>query len=596
MERVADYVIRKLNEMGCNHVFLISGRGILYLTDAVAKNNNIEAIFTYHEQGASYASMSYASSKSGLSACLVSTGCAATNAVTACLCAYQDNLPLIFISGNNQLKENTRYTGVNIRTYGSQEADIINIVESITKYSVMLENPNKAVYEIEKAIYMATNGRKGPVWIDIPLDVQNMRIDESEVAHFNYNDEHLSAIGDSVGIVADGLNKARRPILLIGGGAREAYIEIKELVENFKIPVVFSPAGADIYGSSYELSIGAVGSIGGTRAGNFAIQNSDYVLAIGSKLCSQLTGEKKNFARDAKIIVVDIDENEHRKTGVHIKHVIISDAVAFLRQLLQENLEMHDRVWPDKCVHWKKIFAIDNEEFIRELIEKNQIDIYSLMNELSPLLSKNATIITDAGFEELIVPSSINFSHGQRCLFPATQGAMGYAIPAIIGAYEAGRKDIICVVGDGSIMMNIQELQIISALKIPVKIFVINNNMYAVIRKRQIDLFRKRTIGNDPTDGVPAPNFESIAKCFGFEYKMINNRTEMIAILPNLLNDNENIAMIVEVQCVPDQKYFHESYAINEKRKLVHRPLEDMSPFLSRTMIKAEMVIPVMEE
>ena len=595
MERIADCVIRKINEAGCNHVFLISGRGILYLTDAVAKNNNIVPIHTYHEQGASYAAMSYASASGGISACLVSTGCAATNAVTACLCAYQDNLPIIFISGNNPLKENTRHTGEDIRTYGSQEADIISIVESVTKYAVMLEDPESGIYEIEKAIYIAQNGRKGPVWIDIPLDVQNMRVDESEATHYVHKGQQGLEIRDSIRTIVDELNKAKRPVLFLGGGAREAYNEIKNFVDSLNIPVIFSPAASDIYGSSNVLSIGAVGSIGGTRAGNFAVQNSDYVLAIGTKLCSQLTGVKENFARNAIITVVDIDKNEHRKNGIHIDHLIVSDAVHFLRQLLRENLIKHDNDWTDMCIHWKSVFAIDNEAFIKELKENNQIDLYSLMNELSHLLPPNATVITDAGFEELIVPSAIKYSDGQRCLFPAAQGAMGYAVPAIIGAYEAGRKDIICVVGDGSIMMNIQELQIIAALKIPAKIFVINNNMYAVIRKRQIDLFRKRTIGNDPSDGVPAPNFESIAGCFGIGYMKISNRDELVTLLPHLLTDNDK-AVMVEVMCVVDQKYFHESFAINEKRKLVHRPLEDMSPFLSRTMIKAEMVIPMMEE
>ncbi|MBP3805799.1 MAG: thiamine pyrophosphate-binding protein [Oribacterium sp.] len=596
MERVADCVIRKINEAGCNHVFLISGRGILYLTDAVAKNNNITPIHTYHEQGAAYAAMAYSSASGGVSACLISTGCAATNAVTACLCAYQDNLPLVFISGNNPLKENTRHTGERIRTYGSQEADIISVVESITKYAVMLEDSDSAVYEIEKAIFIAQDGRKGPVWIDIPLDVQNMKIDESKVKHFVHDKEYNLSTEESVRNVVDGLNNANRPILLIGGGARDAFIEIQRLVEGFKIPLVFSPAAADIYGSSHELSIGAIGSIGGTRAGNFAIQNSDYVLAVGTKLCSQLTGVKDNFARDAKIVVVDIDENEHRKIGVHIEHVIISDAVHFLRQLLQENLVVHNKSWIDKCVHWKSVFSIENEAFINELKEKNQIDLYSLMNELSPVLPNDATIITDAGFEELIVPSSIKYSNGQRCLFPATQGAMGYAIPAIIGAYEAGRKNIICIVGDGSVMMNIQELQMISALNIPMRIFVINNDMYAVIRRRQKDLFRTRTIGNDPSDGVPAPNFESIARCFGFDFAKINNRTELIPLLSKLKNNNDDKKELIEVMCVSDQKYFHESYAINEKRKLVHRPIEDLSPFLPRKMIKDEMVIPMMEE
>jgi len=593
MERVADYIIRKVNEAGAAHIFLITGRGILYLTDAVAKNSNIEAVSTYHEQGASYAAMAYASVNEGVSACLVSTGCAATNAVTACLCAYQDNLPVVFISGNNPRNENTRYTGVNIRTYGSQEADIISVVKSVTKYAVMLKDAESAVYEVEKAIYMAREGRPGPVWIDVPLDVQNMRIEEADAKHFIESKKARSFDENDINKISKALNEAERPIVLFGGGARGAKKQLKELIEKYNIPAVCSQAGSDIYGTSNELSIGTVGSLGGSRSGNIAIQNSDLVLAVGTKMCSQLTGVKENFARYAKVIAIDIDEAEHKKDGIKIDDLIIGDAKEVLEALLLMQLKLHDDAWPQKCIHWKKIFAIENEEFIKELISENCNDLYSLINELSSIIPDDATVITDAGFEELIVPSAIKYKEGQRCLFPAAQGAMGYAIPAIIGAYMAGRRNIVCIVGDGSIMMNLQELEIISNLNIPVKIIVINNNMYAVIRKRQKDLFRKRTIGNDPDDGVPQPDFYKISTCFDFGYKKISDRTELLNELPTMLQGG---AEIIEVMCTPEQKYFHESYTINEKRKLVHRPIEDLSPFLPRKIIEQEMIIEMMEE
>lgn len=593
MERVADLVIRKVNEAGAGHIFLITGRGILYLTDAVAKNKSITSISMFHEQGASYAAMAYASVNEGVSACLVSTGCAATNAVTACLCAYQDNLPVIFISGNNPLNENTRHTGVKIRTYGSQEADIIRIVESVTKYAVMLEDIENAAYEVEKAIYIAQNGRKGPVWIDIPLDVQNMRIEESGMRHFIPDAYAAPDISESVSFVADALNNAKRPVLLVGGGARSAAGQISILVENYGIPVVCSSTASDIYGTANELSIGTVGSLGGSRAGNMTIQNSDFVLSLGCKLCSQLTGLKKNFARNAKVVAVDLDENEHQKDGVAVERVVISDTALFLDKLLDSMLKHHGREWPDKCRHWKSTFSIGNEAFIKDLKNENKIDLYSLMDELCSVLPDDATVITDAGFEELIVPSAISYKEGQRCLFPAAQGAMGYAIPAIIGAHEAGRKNIVCIVGDGSIMMNIQELGIISALHIPAKILVINNYMYAVIRKRQKDLFRKRTIGNDPRDGVPEPDFENIAHCFGLGYRKITDRKELLRQVTGFFSGKTEM---IEIMSTPEQKYFHESFAINEKRKLVHRPIEDMSPFLPRERIKEEMIVKMMEE
>ncbi len=600
MERVADYIIRTVKDAGAKHIFMITGRGILYLTDAVAKEKGIVAVSPYHEQSASYAAMAYSSITNAASACLVSTGCAAANAITAVLCAYQDNLPVVFISGNHMLKETTRYTQAPIRTYGSQEADIISLVKPITKYAAMLTCGEDAVYEVEKALYLAGEGRKGPVWIDVPLDVQNMRIEPGRMEHFQIPcrdvKKRREVLKEEAKTVASELSCAQRPVILIGGGiaCADAGGEIKMLVERGNLPLTFSPGVCDVYGTSHDLSIGSVGSLGGTRAGNFAVQNADYILAVGTKLCSQETGRKDAFARAAKITVVDIDEKEHQKDGVHIERFIHADAKEFLEELLKQNIAVSSSRWADTCRHWKSVFAIGHEKFVQELKENDRLDIYSVMDMVSPCLPQEATVITDAGFEELIVPSCLRFGDGQRCLFPASQGAMGYALPAVIGAYFAGRKQIIVFVGDGSFMMNMQELEIIRDKNIPVRIVVISNYMYAVIRKRQKDLFRTRTIGNDPTDGVPAPDFRKIAECFGFAYKKIHSRSELEKCKDQLLSGDEG-REIIEILCTPDQNYLHESYAVNEKKRLVHRPIEDMSPFLDREVMRREMIIDMVE-
>ncbi|MFW5677688.1 MAG: thiamine pyrophosphate-dependent enzyme, partial [Acetivibrio ethanolgignens] len=316
---------------------------------------------------------------------------------------------------------------------------------------------------------------------------------------------------------------------------------------------------------------------------------------IGTKLSSQSIGDDPiNFGREAYITVVDIDPNEHTKNGSKIDRFILSDAGDFILKLADGDIHSISSEWMDKCLHWKDVFSIKNEQFIKQEEKENKIDLYSFANELSNQLAFDATVITDAGLEELIIPSTVKFREKQRCLFPAAQGAMGYAIPAILGAYYAGRNGIIVVVGDGSIMMNIQELLIISKSHIPVKIFVINNNMYAVIRKRQQDLFRNRTIGNDPSDGVPAPDFKNIAKCFGFDYRKIEEFGELDKGISDTLKVNTSV--ICEVTTVQEQKYFHMSFAINEKRKLVKRPLEDLSPYLERDVIKSEMIIPMISE
>ena len=596
MERVADYIIDRLVDNNIHHIFLITGRGILYLTDAVARNKSIQGISTYHEQGASYASMAYASAMDGMGACLVSTGCAAANAVTAVLCAYQDNLPVIFISGQNMLNETTRYTGVPIRTFGSQEADIINVVYPITKYAVMLDDPNRTKIEMDKAFYYANEGRKGPVWIDIPLDIQNARIAADELEGWAPPEKALKILDQEVDYIIDRFKGAERPVIFLGGGVRDAGAvgETALLIEKYNIPVVFSVSASDTYGTDHELSIGAVGSIGGSRAGNFTVQNADFILVLGSKLCSQTTGVFEQFARQAKVVVVDIDPNEHTKSGIKFDRIIVADIREILLKILTKELPTSDISWVKKCLHWKRMFALCNEPFVQEIICHNEIDLYYFADALSDKLPDDATVITDAGFEELIIPSSIRYKENQRCLFTASQGAMGYAIPAIIGAYFAGKQHIVTVVGDGSFMMNMQELLVISTYHIPAKIFVINNNMYAVIRKRQKDLFRTRTIGNDPSDGVAAPNFQKIAESFGIAYMSIK-RPEQLAVGIDKVMDCKD-PCICEVYCVEDQKYLHVSFAINRAHKLVKRPLEDLSPFIDRKLFYSEMVIEPMRE
>lgn len=596
MARLADYVINRISQEGVDTVFMVTGRGILYLTDALAANKSIKAVSTLHEQGASYAALAYAQSRNDIGVCLVSTGCAATNAVTAALCAWQDDIPCVFISGQHMLNETTAFTGLNIRTFGSQEANIVDVVKSITKYSVMIKDPNDIKFELEKAIYIARNGRKGPVWIDIPLDIQNARVEKDNLKPFEVLETKDRSLKEDVLVeaknVAEELKNAKRPIIMIGSGIRSSNAEalIKELVEKTHIPLVFSPSACDIYGAGNKLSIGAVGSLGASRAGNFAVQNCDYFLAIGSRLSSQTTGEDfSSFARAAKITVVDIDKSEHTKKGVNIYKFINADASIFLEPLINNVQTEPLSAWVKKCLHWKKLFSVFGEDFVQEELKNDKIDLYLFADTISKIISEKTTVITDAGFEELIIPATIKFKPGQRCLFLPSQGAMGYALPAAIGAAYAGKNDIIMIVGDGSIMMNIQELETLVFHKIPAKIFVINNDMYAVIRKRQKDLFRRRTIGNDPSDGLPSPDFKKISDAFGLNYLKISKISELAERLKEALSMTGPV--LCEVRCISDQKYFHTAYGKNEKNRLIKRPIEDMSPFLDRELIKNEMII-----
>lgn len=591
--RVADYVVKRIEECGASKVFMITGRGLLYLTDAVAANKNIDSVSMHNEQVLSYAAYAYAEQSEGVGVCMVSTGCAATNAITGVMCAWQDDVPMLVISGQHMLNETTYHTHSRIRTYGQQENNIIDIVRPITKYAVMVENKDDIAHIMDEALYVATHGRKGPVWVDVPLDIQSMQVDESELSRFNINDKEVGL--PDVTPVIELLLNSKRPVVLAGGGVRKsgAIEEMITFIEDYRIPYVYNPAAADIYSDQNELSIGAVSSMGGSRAGNFAIQNADLVISVGCRLNSMLTGlPEKNFAREAKLVCVDIDRAELDERVFENAVYIQSDAKCFLGELnhrLKEQKNSNNE-WIETCIHWKNIFP---KNIFNRNSNDTEIDLYEFAETLGKHISKESTLITDAGIEELVIPTSTCVPDGTRIIHPFSQGAMGFAIPAIVGAYYAGTKDIICVVGDGSIMMNIQELQTIRSHNIPVKIFVINNHGYAVIRQRQEELFRNRTIGTDDSNGVSLPDFKRIAECFSYNYRTIFDITELDKNVKEVISCE--MATICEVVCRSDQPFLKNAYAVGKNRKLLRRPIEDQYPFLERDMIKSEMIIEPVE-
>ena len=588
MIRLADYVIQRIVDEGVKHVFLITGRGILYLSDAVAKNEEMTAISVHHEQAAAFAAVAYSQYNDKLGAALVSTGCASTNAVTGVLNAWQDGVPVIFISGQNKLHETVAYTGKNIRTWGAQEANVIPIVKPITKYANIITDATKIGEEMDKAIYYATHGVKGPVWLDIPVDVQNMRVEPDQLLRWNGDEAVKEVSPEEVKYVVDALKEAKRPVFLIGSGIRASHSteHFKLLAEKTKIPVCFSASAVDTYGISHELSMGTVGTIGGTRAGNFAVQNSDLVVSIGCRLSPMLTDSQyQKFARAAKLIVVDIDENEHSKGTVRIDKLILSDAKYFIEALLKEHLPEASKEWQKKCRHWKLIFPKCEEAFK----SKDKIDLYDFANRLANHLNDDAVVLTDAGLEEVIVPSVIGFKDGQRCLHPASQGCMGVALPASMGAWYSCGHDVVAVIGDGSVMMNLQEMQTISANKMGIKIIIINNKVYSVIRTRQVELFRNRTIGTNPENGVTTPDFKDVAQCFKIPYVKINHIDELDAKLDEVMNMEGPV--ICEVMAVEDQVYIRNGAGFNAQRKFVVRPLEDQMPFMDRELLKREMIV-----
>lgn len=588
--RVADYIMQAIRAKGANHLFMISGRGILHLTDAAAKED-LETIPMHHEQACAYAAYAYAAYNGQLGACLVSTGCAGTNAVTGVLCAWQDGVPCVVISGQNTLKETTRYTNAPIRTWGQQETDIISLVEPITKYAVMLSDPKRAVYEVEKALYLAQTGHKGPVWIDVPLDIQSARIDPEQLEHFIPEEEPLCPSDTDICEIAELLRTAERPVILIGGGIRSAGAqeELARFAGRHGIPVAYSASAPDVFDYSKPLCVGSVGMMACSRSGCFAVQNADLLLVLGNRLSPMTTGsEYAKFARRAKVVVVDIDEGEHSKNTVRIDRLIKADVRSLLVELNRLEINGNYEEWRKKCAHWKAVFPLCEPSFKQP--EGGKIDLYELADQLSAALPEDGIFLCDAGLEELILPSNIVFSNRRRCIHPYSQGAMGFALPATIGAYYAsGGGPVTAVIGDGSVMMNLQELATIAYHHLPVKIMIIENGAYSIIRKRQKDLFRTRTVGTDEGNGVPGADFKKLAGGFDIPYTEIADNRGLKEKLEELL-DREGPA-ICKICGLEDQDYIACAYARTAERRFVRRPLEDQAPFLERERFLREMVI-----
>lgn len=605
--RVSDYIMSRLVSASVENVYTVTGRGILYLTDALAKESRLNCICNHHEQGCGFAAMAEAMYTGHPGAVLVSTGCGASNAITSLLCAYQDSVPMIYISGNNHLAETTYHTGLNIRTYGSQETNIVEVVKPLCKYAVMLEDAKSVVLEMEKLMYYMNSGRKGTVWLDVPLDIQNARLEDDEIelllteaaSEIEKIKEKEGEYNPEISSVLEALKQAKRPVFIIGSGIRlaDAVEEFRLLADRLTIPVVLAPSAADIYGTANAYSVGTVGALGGTREGNICMQNCDLLISIGCSLPSLITGENPDtFTRDAKRIVVDIDRVQHEKKGPEIHKFIYCDAKLFVTELnkaIDDNfvltLKGNIAQWSDKVQCYKRELPLANEDYDKS----GRVDLYDLAGQLSKVLPEDGVLISDAGFEELIIPSATVLKNGQRLIHPAAQGSMGFALPAGIGAAIACNHQVFVVVGDGSVMMNLQELQTIAASNMPVKIIITNNDMYSVIDRRQQDLFRTRTIGTRPENGVTAPEFKKVAECFGLNYIKAENSGELMDKLEEL--KNQQGPSILEVMCQEKQRYLHQSFGKNMKGRVARKPLEDLSPFMDREKFLECMIIEPVE-
>jgi acetolactate synthase I/II/III large subunit len=587
--RVADYIIQYLKDKNVKNFFSVTGRGSLFLNDALARDKDVKSFFFHHEQSAAFAAITTPNIDNNISCCMVSTGCASTNTVTAVLSAWQDSLPVIFISGQNFLNETTSYKKSKIRTYGQQEANIIEVIKPITKYSKMVIDPMQIKYELDKAFFFANNKIKGPVWLDIPLDIQNSRIDEKKLKSFYKNNKIKKCSLKLIKEVFNTIKDSNRPAILIGSGIKNSKCidEFKEFINKYNIPVVYTSSATSVLGSEYKYCIGSIGSQGCSREGAFTVQNSDLLLVLGSRLNSLTIGlDQEKFARNAKKIIIDINKEEYSKNKFNNSKLILSDLGFFLKSMNKKKIiNIRWDKWNQKCLNWKKIFK-DKKDLINTSQKTN---LYELSEVFSKILPKESIFLCDSGFVDVILPTNINFKKNQICIHPVSQGSMGFALPAIIGAYSTGKKSIISVIGDGSIMMNLQELQTIKDYKIPAKIFIINNRMYGIIRRRQNELFRGRTIGTDETNGLGCPDFKNISKAFKIKYKLIKTKKNLKNEINSVLKEKKTV--ICEIMADENQEYIEIGYTKNLEGKIVRRPLEDQKPFLDRNIFLKQMII-----
>ena len=588
--RTVDYLIEEVRKAGAEHIFFVPGTGCMFLTDALARNQEVNAVSMHHEQAAGMAALSYAKYNQKIGACVVTTGCGGTNAMTALLHAWQDNVPCVFISGQAARNQTVRNSKVPLRQMGRQEADIIALVKPITKYAVMLNEPEHIVREIEKALYKAQIGRKGPVWIDVPMDIQNTMIDPDDMEHYIPKDNTLDTqlSNDDCKAVMQDLAQAQRPVILAGNGIRlaDGVDDFVTFAEKFGIPVTYSRLGHDLMETENPLSIGMVGMLGASRAGNFALANADLVLCIGCRLSIDTTGyEYEKFAREAKVVVVDIDEVEHSKNTVHIERFVHADAKAFF-QTMNEQAPLADYTeWQKKCLHWKEIFPTCLESY--KTSEK--INMYYFTDALSEVLPQKSSVLSDAGNAFFTVSPIIRVKKGQRSITSGGQAEMGYALPGAIGVAYASNAPVVAVNGDGSIFMNLQELETLACTRVPVKVCVMNNNGYSSIRHLQNNAFRGRQIGCDPTTGITFSNFEKLAQAFNLPYLRIEGSQNLSEKLAEMFKIEGPV--LCEVICVEEQEFITVSCAFNSKRRYVNRPLEDQAPFLDRELFLSEMVI-----
>ena len=588
--RVADYLIQRLADEGVQDIFLLPGGGAMHLNDAIACEKRITPVPCHHEQACGIAAEAYGRTHPvGFGVAVVTTGPGATNIVTPLAGAWIESLPLMVISG--QVKRSDALNGRPIRQGGVQEVDIISIVKPITKYAVSITNAKDARKCLEEALWLMKSGRPGPVWIDVPLDIQASPIDPDALAGFNPPvGRNLKDLTAEIAQLNTILSKSERPIFMIGHGVRisGATEKFKLLANKLGIPCVFTWNAADTFEWDHPLYIGRPGVVA-ARAPNFAIQNSDCVISIGCRLDNVITAyNPEGFAREAKKVVVDVDQNELDRHLMKIEVSICSDGLNFIEQwVLNLPVIKNIEAWHKKCLDWKKRYTpLDGKTFNTS----KPISHFQFADKLSEAIDEDRLVVTgSSGLAVEVFYTAFRNKKGQRMFLTSGLGSMGYGLPAAIGACVGfGKRPTVCVESDGSLMLNLQELATLKQLNLPITLVIMNNNGYASIRNTQKNYFNERYIGSNKESGLFIPDFIALAKALDIDCVRVTNAED---IERNLFSDKLKIVeVILEEDVVLSPKV---SAMPQADGSIISMPLEDMSPLLPREVLRKEMIVPL---
>lgn len=596
---VSELIARALEDLGIEHAFGMIGAGNVHLFESIARHGYTEIVCIHHEQAATMAMQTYYRMHGKLAACLLTTGAGATNGITGVMSAWADSIPGIIIAGN----ENSKFTKADnpLRMWGVQGYDTIEMVRKITKYAHRISEPTQAVFEIQKAAFIALDQRPGPCWIEVPMDIQASRIDEATAIQFKPTPvKHLisNTLIEQIDMAAQSLRSAERPILWLGNGIRLAGAEkkIELLLSIIGIPALVSWAGIDMIDSDHPLVFGRAG-VYGQRSANFVLQNSDYVLAIGTRLAIPQVGyDLSELARAATIDVVDIDQQEAQKHQERIREGIVCDAALFIDTLIEA---LGKDAFPSKA-DWIAQCNCYRDEFpwvgLEHSDQDGYINSYRFMQRLNSFFKPDQVVVTDMGTALLSGHQVLKMRHGQRLMTSTGLGEMGFGLPAAIGAsFATNRGEVICLNCDGGMMLNLQELQTIVHHQLPIKIFVFNNDGYLMIKHTQNALYKTGYVGTDKASGVSCPNFSKIGIAFDLPTFQINKWSECDSVLKQV--QDAKGPLICEIFMHSEQLFSPKlSLVVKDDGSLISPPLEDLSPLLPRHVIERVMIVGMHEK